>query len=127
RQARQSLRQCLVALRRELGPYADALEIERETVGLVPGRVAVDARELLALAEDPGGTNALAAARALELCRGEFLDGLELDVAPFAEWLRAERTRVGAAAARLLEAGAAAADADGRGAEAIALGERFAA
>jgi TolB-like protein/DNA-binding SARP family transcriptional activator/Tfp pilus assembly protein PilF len=124
RQARQSLRQALVALRRELGPYADALEIERETIGLVPTRVAVDARELLALAERPGGA---AAARALELYRGEFLDGLELEAEPFAEWLRAERARIAAAAARLFEAGANAADAAGRGAEAIALAERLAA
>ena len=108
RQARQSLRQALVALRRELGPHADALMIERETVGLAPARIAVDARELLALAER---ADAAAAARALELHRGEFLAGLELDVEPFAEWLRAERARVAAAAARLFEAGAAAADA----------------
>jgi TolB-like protein/DNA-binding SARP family transcriptional activator len=124
RQARQSLRQALVALRRELGPHADALEIERETIGLVPARIAVDARELLALAER---ADAGAAARALELHRGEFLDGLELDVEPFAAWLRTERTRIAAAAARLFEAGAVAADAAGRGAEAITLAERLAA
>ena len=73
RQARQSLRQALVALRRELGVHADVLVVERETVGLAPNRIAADAREFLALAErgDPA-----AAARGLELYRGEFLDGI---------------------------------------------------
>ena len=124
KQARQSLRQCLFALRRELGPHADALVIERETVGLAPGRVAVDAREFLTLAEHPSGE---AGARALALYRGEFLDGLDLDVAPFSEWLRAERAKISVAAARLFETCALAADKAGRSTEAIALSERLAA
>src|SRR5688572_14419107 len=124
KQARQSLRQCLMALRRELGAHADAVLIERETVGLAAAQVAIDARELLALAERPDEAGARSA---LALYRGEFLDGLELDVEPFGDWLRAERARIAAAAARLFEAGAAAADQGGRGAEAIAMAERLAA
>lgn len=124
RQARQSLRQALVALRRELGPNAGALIVERETIGLAPDLVAVDAAELLALAER---ADAAAAGRALELYRGPLLDGLEIEAEPFSEWLRAERARIAAAAARLFETGAVVADAEGRGADAVALAERLAA
>jgi TolB-like protein/DNA-binding SARP family transcriptional activator/Flp pilus assembly protein TadD len=124
KQARQSLRQCLVALRRELGAHEAALVVERETVGLDASEIAVDARELLTLAEQPDEAGAR---RALALYRGEFLDGLELDLEPFRDWLRAERLRTSAAAARLFERGAQAADAAGRGADAIALSERLAA
>jgi TolB-like protein/DNA-binding SARP family transcriptional activator/Flp pilus assembly protein TadD len=124
KQARQSLRQCLVALRRELGAHESALVVERETVGLDASKIAVDARELLTLAERPDEARAR---RALALHRGEFLDGLELDLEPFGDWLRAERLRIAAAAARLFEMGAQAADAAGRGADAIALAERLAA
>jgi DNA-binding SARP family transcriptional activator len=74
RQARQSLRQCLLDLRKELEPVGiDVLKVDRETVALDGERIVVDAREFLALANsnDPallGG--------AVALYGGEFLDSL---------------------------------------------------
>lgn len=124
KQARQSLRQCLVALRRELGPHVDALVIQRDTVALAPDRIYADARELLDRATRPGEGDAY---RTLELYRGEFLDGLDIDVEPFAQWVRTQRARVAAAATQVFEAGIAAADQAARGTEAITLAERLAA
>src|ERR1700761_6624512 len=50
RQARQSLRQALVAMRADFAPFdVHPLRVERDTVGLDPDLVVVDARELLAL------------------------------------------------------------------------------
>ena len=96
KQARQNLRQALLLLREDFSPAGiDPLKIERDIVGLDPARVAVDAREFLALAE----SNDIAdLERALALHSGEFLDGLDLDIEAFEEWKRAERARIAAAA-----------------------------
>jgi DNA-binding SARP family transcriptional activator/tetratricopeptide (TPR) repeat protein len=69
--ARASLRSALWALRRHVG---EALDVDGERVGLAGGPdVWLDVREFerLAAAGDP--------ARALELCRGDLLEGLEDD------------------------------------------------
>ncbi len=73
--ARASLRSALWALRRKLG---DCVQVDGERVGLRD--VSVDVEEFDRLAdEDPG--------RALELCRGELLEGIE------DEWALAARQR----------------------------------
>ncbi len=76
--ARASVRSALWALRRQLG---DALVVEGERVGLSdPQGIWVDVREFDRLAEvDPDA--------ALELCRGELLEGFE------DEWARSARER----------------------------------
>lgn len=88
-QASGSLRQALMEIRRALGPGADLLLTDRESVAF-PG-LATD------LDEDPE-----AAARALAGGR-EFLEGLDVADDEFEDWLRAERQRLAA---------------DGRGAQA---------
>ena len=124
KQARQSLRQALVQLRRELEPFAaEALVIERDTVALNADLVSVDAREFLSLA----GADEAASERALVLYRGEFLDGIEIEAEAFGDWVRGERIRIRAAAVRVLETYALRQDRLGRGAEAIAAAERLAA
>ena len=122
RQARQSLRQCIALLRKELGPDADALIIERDAIGLDASCVTVDAREFLALANSSAADDL---ERALALYRGEFLDGLDVDAEPFVDWIRVERTRLSGAAARVLEVCAQRRDRAGQGVEAIGLAERL--
>jgi TolB-like protein/DNA-binding SARP family transcriptional activator len=84
-QARGSLRQSLVELRR-IG--ISPLQATRETVALEAGTVAVDAVEFMRLAE------AGELQQAAELYRGELLDGVSLPDAGFANWLLLERTRL---------------------------------
>ncbi len=76
--ARASLRSALWALRRELG---DALRVDGERVGLRDeSGLWVDVREFARLAGDAPG-------RALELCRGELLEGID------DEWALSARER----------------------------------
>jgi TolB-like protein/Tfp pilus assembly protein PilF len=122
-QARQSLRQCLVALRKEFQAAGrDPLVIERDVIGLDPSRVVVDAREFMALAasDDAGDLD-----RAMDLYKGELLDGLELDIEPFNDWVRGERARIAAAAAGAFERSAAEHDAAGDGPGALRAAERL--
>src|SRR5690349_9980991 len=101
KQARHSLRQCLMVLKRELEAVGwTVLRIERDRVALDPALVTVDAAEFAALAgvDDLAGLD-----RAAELYAGDLLDGFELDVATFDEWVRAERARLRASAEQVLE------------------------
>ena len=123
KQARQSLRQCLVALRRELAPVeAELLVIERDAVGLRPDLVKVDARELLDLA---ASVETASTEGAFALYRGEFLDGLDLGPEPFVDWVRGERAKLAAAAARVFESYALRQDKAGYGAQAVVAAERL--
>jgi tetratricopeptide (TPR) repeat protein len=79
-QASGSLRQALMEIRKALGPDADCLETDRDTVRL--SKVTVD------LEHDP-----TAAATALQSGR-EFLEGIDIIDHAFEEWLRGERARV---------------------------------
>jgi DNA-binding SARP family transcriptional activator/TolB-like protein/Tfp pilus assembly protein PilF len=123
KQARQSLRQCLASLRKEIEPAgADLLLIDQETVALAAGRVAVDARDFLRLAES---TAAADLEQAADLYAGAFLDKLDLDVEPFSDWVRSEQARLASLAAQVFESCATSADAAGRGAPAIKAAERL--
>lgn len=108
--ARANLRSALWSLRRELG---DWLTADDDRIGLREGPgVWVDVREF---------DRAVAAGRcatALELARGELLDGLDDD------WALLARDRHRARVVAVLERLATAADAAGRVDEAIALTER---
>ena len=95
-QARQSLRQTLVALRRALpatGP--PILVVDRDTIGLDPGVVDVDVSAFERLA---AGTTAKALTHAGALYQGELLAGIRVTEAPFEDWLAAERARLHALA-----------------------------
>lgn len=123
KQARQSLRQCLVSLRKDLGEIADDLLIvERDTIGLKPERLSVDARDFLALSASGKSEDR---AQARDLYRGPFLEGIDLDVEPFRDWVEAERGRLAAAAARLFENHALEQDRLGQGAGALRAAERL--
>ena len=89
-QARQSLRQALLILRRELGPERDLLLADRNCVSLDLERIEIDRRRFdrLALSDDPSSLLSAASFGA-----EAFLADLALDVPGFEEWLRAERAR----------------------------------
>src|SRR5262245_54825116 len=104
KQARQSLRQSILSLRKQLEPMAPGLIVlDGESVGLDAELFSTDAIEFAALAEEGGDPK-----RALGLYRGEFLAGFSLGVEPFDAWVRAQRAHFAAIAARLLQRQAAA-------------------
>ena len=86
-QARGSLREALVKLRRCMGEPTP-VTATRETVSLDRGIVSIDVVEFCELA------NAGELEHASELYRGELLEGLCLADAEFEDWLLVERTRV---------------------------------
>ena len=90
-QARRGLRQSLFTLRKAVGGEPPALLIDGETVALNPACVDVDVVKFERQVAE--GTPA-ALERAATLYRGELLEGLALQEAPFEEWLLAERERL---------------------------------
>ena len=91
-QARQSLRQALVALRRALPTSKPAiLVVERDRLALDAGAVEVDVQQFERLAAE-GSTRALE--QAMTLYQGDLLDGFRLSEEPFEGWLRVERARL---------------------------------
>ena len=123
RQARQSLRQALVAMRADFAPFdVQPLCVERDIVGLDPSLIAVDARELLALANSERPEDLEKAASVLQ---GPFLDGIDLPAEGFTDWVRQQRHRIDAAAATVLARGAEHADKSGNGPLAIHFAERL--
>lgn len=91
-QARQSLRQSLAILRKELGPVlADVLRARDDVVGLGLDRVDVDAVEFLSVSPT-GSKHSLA--RAAELCAGELLADVALREPGFDDWLAEQRRRM---------------------------------
>jgi TolB-like protein/Tfp pilus assembly protein PilF len=90
--ARNSLRQALVALRRDLnGVGPSPLIVADDTVALDPSHVRVDAVEFARLAAG-GGVQALR--EAMALYRGDLLDGLAIRDPAFEEWIAPERERL---------------------------------
>src|SRR6478672_8748708 len=96
-QARQSLRQALVLLRKELNA-GELFTADKTHVRLMPGAWSIDlaAFEALARSAEP---QLLAQAGAL--FGGAFLQDFHLDEEAFDEWLGEQRNRVERAAARL--------------------------
>lgn len=120
-QARQSLRQALVLLRKDVRPH-EIVDADAHTVRLRPGTVWVDAVELEALA---GCKDFDALTRAVGLFRGELLAGVAIREELFETWLRQQRRRFEAIGSDALERYAACADTLGRGQDAIAAVERL--
>src|SRR5262249_13154926 len=91
-QARQNLRQTLVALRRApLQTPPSILVVDRDTLALDPDAVEVDVAAFERLA---AGTTANALEQAAALYRGDLLEGVRVTEEPFEDWLRAERARL---------------------------------
>lgn len=101
-QARQSLRQSLLALRGALGPDADrVLLADTSTVALAgAGAVSFDAQEFEALSRSDDLADL---ARAATLYRDDLLSGLHIPVEPFERWLTIERQRLAGVRLTLME------------------------
>jgi TolB-like protein/cytochrome c-type biogenesis protein CcmH/NrfG len=90
-QARNSLRQCLSAIKKSLGEAADlVLQVDRSTVSLNANLVDVDVHEFERLASE-GDFESLKTAA--DLYQGEFLEGISIRDTASQEWLDNERDR----------------------------------
>jgi DNA-binding SARP family transcriptional activator/TolB-like protein len=98
-QARQSLRQALALLRKELGP-AQLFTADAKVVRLDPSQWSIDARDFETLARSRNVEDLSHAAR---LFAGDFLSGFNIDEEPFEEWVKGQRTRLQFAAGQLCE------------------------
>ncbi len=91
-QARQSLRQCLLRMRRDFLPCGvDPLIIDQHTVKLDLNLTRCDVHDLIELSESHDISDL---DRAADLYAGPFLQGVELSRDSFQEWRRNERTRL---------------------------------
>ena len=97
-QARQSLRQALALLRKEL-PSA-IFTTDTNIVRMDPALMSIDARDFMSLAQS---RNADDLARAARLFTGDFLAGLIIAEEAFEEWLGGQRMRLQHAAAQLCQ------------------------
>lgn len=88
RAARTSLRQALASVRRQTG---DVLATDQDCVGLVSDAVTVDVHEFDALTR---GSDTSGPMRALDLYRGDLLEGFQADTPTFDQWLGTERERL---------------------------------
>ncbi len=90
RQARDSLKQCLLRLRRALAAVQpDAVAGDRQTVAFQPDDIEVDAVRFAQLATTSDGLD-----QAVDLFQGDLLDGLSVRAAAFEDWLLVERQRL---------------------------------
>src|SRR5205823_7467261 len=96
-QARNSLRQLLLVLRRELG--RDIIRAERDPLSMDIGSVAVDA---VAFEDDAGAADLDRLARSARLYRGELLEDIGSVSPGFDEWLQQERGRLAGLASEIL-------------------------
>jgi TolB-like protein/DNA-binding SARP family transcriptional activator len=101
-QARNSLRQSLAVMRRELAPsLASLIESSDDLITLAGSNIVIDVLEVLSGADHP---EIAKLRRAAGFCRGELLADLFLEEASFEDWLASERSRIRAAAIRLFDA-----------------------
>jgi DNA-binding SARP family transcriptional activator/Tfp pilus assembly protein PilF/TolB-like protein len=119
-QARQNLRQCLIALRRDLGPRSSALITMAESVALDADSVWIDA---IAFEVGTPSHDVAEAERASALYRGEFLKGLPVETDAFTAWAGRERERLQRIATQAVEERVAKLDIAGDGRSAIVLAE----
>jgi len=102
RQARLSLRQCIMALRSSLAPDADhILLLEGDMVGLKTECIDIDAIEFNVLNQSHCSEDI---ENAVNLYRGEFLSELRTEADDFDNWLVTTRARFQTVAARALQA-----------------------
>jgi adenylate cyclase len=92
RQARDSLKQCLLRLRRALAAAAPgAIVADRQTVGLDGSGIDVDVAGFERLA---GDADLKAVAEGVAFYRGDLLEGLNIRAAAFEDWVLVERQRL---------------------------------
>ena len=120
-QARHSLRNCLLELRKALGSSA-ARHLVADFANCRIDEVVVDLDRFERLSRSLDRAELQAAA---ELYRGEFLADFDLDSEPFQEWLAAERDRTLALICDILQRLTAAHDAAGESDAAIQSGRRL--
>src|SRR5271169_5969947 len=120
-QARHSLRNCLLELRKALGPSA-ARHLVADFANCRIQDVVVDLDRFERLSRSRNRPELQAAA---ELYRGEFLADFDIDSEPFQEWLAAERDRTLALICDILQRLTAAQDGAGEGDAAIQSGRRL--
>jgi DNA-binding SARP family transcriptional activator len=99
-QARQSLRQCIASLRRDLHRVAGLLVVDRDAIGLLGQNLIVDAREFAALGKSSQDGDL---ERAAALFHPEFLADLSIDAEVFEAWRQREGANLAEIAARLFE------------------------
>src|SRR5215475_9095626 len=122
-QARQNLRQCLLTLRRDLGPaLARALIVDDQSLALAADVVEIDALQFVARANAADPTERQ---RCIDLPWGPFLGGFTTGAEGFDEWAVAERQELDATAARVFAELAEQFDAAGDGERAIIALERL--
>ena len=122
-QARQNLRQCILTLRRDLGPtLGRALVVEDQSLALAVDRVEVDALRFVACA---GAADPTERRRCLDLPWGPFLGSFSTGAEGFDEWAAAERQGLDTTAARVFVELAERFDGAGDGELAIAALERL--
>jgi len=119
-QARHSLRQTLLVLRRSVGN--DLILAEGNCLVILPGTLAVDAIEFEARA---ASTDREVLAEAAALYRGELLENCRPFAPRFDDWLAVERSRFAALAATILRRLAAACAVAGEIETAIAAAMRL--
>jgi DNA-binding SARP family transcriptional activator/TolB-like protein len=120
-QARHSLRNCLLELRKALGSSAaHYLVADFANCRLQHVEVDLDRFERLSRAQGRGELQTAA-----DLYRGEFLADFHIDSEPFQEWLAAERDRTLALICDILQRLTAAQDAAGEADAAIQSGRRL--
>jgi DNA-binding SARP family transcriptional activator/TolB-like protein len=120
KQARHSLRQCLIALRQDLSVASEVLLLDRDAIGLHAQSVAVDARSFIAFARS---TEPDAPTQAAALWRGAFLPDLTLNLEEFDAWHRQQADQLAAAAGDVMATLWRNADANGDIEGAIAAAE----
>ncbi|MEE4238562.1 MAG: BTAD domain-containing putative transcriptional regulator [Anderseniella sp.] len=87
-QARGSLRQAMASLKRDLGSVGDILDVERDRISLNRHCVSIDAIRFQEL------TTVGKALEALDLYRGQLLQGLSVSDQSFEDWLSRERQQI---------------------------------
>src|SRR5215472_8350180 len=120
-QARHSLRNCLLELRKALGPRAGSyLVADFASCRLQDAGVDLDRFERLSRWRQQAELQTAA-----DLYRGEFLADFHIDSEPFQEWLAAERDRTLVLICDILQRLSAAQDAAGEAEAAIQSGRRL--
>src|SRR5215468_1035156 len=120
-QARHSLRNCLLELRKALGPQAGAyLMADFASCRVQDTIVDLDRFERLSRSRQRAELHTAA-----DLYRGEFLADFHIDSEPFQEWLAAERDRTLVLVCDILQRLSAAQDAAGEAEAAIQSGRRL--
>ncbi|MBV8239765.1 MAG: winged helix-turn-helix domain-containing protein [Hyphomicrobiales bacterium] len=120
-QARHSLRNCLLELRKALGPSGTGYLVA-DFANCRIQDVVVDLDRFERLSRSQSRSELQAAA---DLYRGEFLADFDIDSEPFQEWLAAERDRTLALICDILQRLTAAQDAAGESDAAIQSGRRL--